>query len=706
MGTYKKFKKGMASFYIVAFSTLILVIVATSFATVVISEIARTSNDDLSQSAYDAAMAGVEDAKLAYANYLSCLKIGVDEKDVKAPDGDGALSCAEIVWLMRNPDCDMVARILGRIEDSAEYNKNENNEIIISETSGNSNMNQAYTCVKINTTLSDYRTSLSSSNPYKVVKVKLGEGKAKDVSYIKLSWYSNLRDVEKYNFNNFNGSRVVFKSLKEIKAPTPPTLSLELIQTAESFTMGQLNGQASSDRTDRATVYLVPSDSDEKTEKSDDAIENSDTYVGVRKKGSSNNESKNEISSEQVASTNNLQKNLPYLVYCPKEEDNSGSFACSVEIKLPNPVGGSRNDDTFMLIVSLPYGQPDTDFAIEFFCDTTNIACSTVNVGGDEESVNDGIMEPRDMQVSIDSTGRANDLFRRVELRMEASDASFSYPMYAIEASGKISKDISSTKEYGVNEPESEPEQNIPSVLDDESVGCMQDFPSAWFDINSMTVKTVYKIKDCRDNEYYNIAKLGDGNVWMLDNLRLNLVESEVLNSISSANTNASSDSLNILKNNMREWQTNQAAAYDVPLANISRINDVVEVGKVGVYYNYCAASAGSYCYQADDTDHGNATQDICPSGWRIPSIDEYKLFVNNNDGSVRNDSYGRFIASGYYDSEGTLIYNNEVGGLWSSSWKTSDTMYRLVFRKKDVYHSPNGKRNEGLNIRCLLKNG
>ena len=67
-----KFKNGAASFYIVAISTLILVIIAASFAAVIISEVARSSNDDLAQSAYDSALAGVEDAKLAYYNYQNC----------------------------------------------------------------------------------------------------------------------------------------------------------------------------------------------------------------------------------------------------------------------------------------------------------------------------------------------------------------------------------------------------------------------------------------------------------------------------------------------------------------------------------------------------------------------------------------------------------------------------------------------------------
>ena len=53
IGIKNKFKKGAASFYIVAFSTLILMILATSFAAVIISSLDRTANDDLSQSAYD-----------------------------------------------------------------------------------------------------------------------------------------------------------------------------------------------------------------------------------------------------------------------------------------------------------------------------------------------------------------------------------------------------------------------------------------------------------------------------------------------------------------------------------------------------------------------------------------------------------------------------------------------------------------------------
>ena len=112
----KRFKKGAASFYIVSFSTLILVIIAASFATVIISAITRASNDDLSQSAYDAALAGVEDAKLAFANYQRCLqKTGITPRE---PDGDGMVTCEEILWWMQpeNADSPMLVTLAGMVK--------------------------------------------------------------------------------------------------------------------------------------------------------------------------------------------------------------------------------------------------------------------------------------------------------------------------------------------------------------------------------------------------------------------------------------------------------------------------------------------------------------------------------------------------------------------------------------------------------------
>ena len=123
----QRFKKGVASFYIVAFSTLILVIIAASFAMVIISAVSRTSNDDLSQSAYDSALAGVEDAKIAFSNYRRCVEENPTLNPTTLSPGND-VTCQDIIYWMNNPDCDMVGHILGRIP------KDESGEVVVSDT--------------------------------------------------------------------------------------------------------------------------------------------------------------------------------------------------------------------------------------------------------------------------------------------------------------------------------------------------------------------------------------------------------------------------------------------------------------------------------------------------------------------------------------------------------------------------------------------
>ena len=396
----KRFKRGATSFYVVAFSTLILVIIAASFATVIISELTRTSNDELSQSAYDSALAGVEDAKLAYANYLRCA--GSMEQ---VPNGDNSVTCGEIVYWMKYPDCYMVGHILGRIGND------DTDEVPIVETTSTSSdggvnrMNQAYTCVQMKTELNDYRANLTSDNNVRVVKVKFKNMAAKEIDKVRLSWYM-VDGTKGLNTTNFTIDKgVTFRPLGETQPSTPPTVSLQLVQTAQSFTLEQVNGIApDNSHTDRATMFFVPTSNAAAARTSV-----AGNYTGIY------DGSTNVLSVAQVVKTNDQKiSNVPYATFCSATSD----FACSVLINLPGPVGGDRSDDTFMFVVTLPYGEPDTDFALEFLDSNNNRA------------IIDGT------QVEIDSTGRANDLFRRVETRLESSDTSFPYLYYAMELLG------------------------------------------------------------------------------------------------------------------------------------------------------------------------------------------------------------------------------------------------------------------------------
>ena len=290
----EKFKQGAASFYIVAFSTLILIIIATSFAVAIVAEVTRSSNDDLSQSAYDAALAGVEDAKLTFMNYQNCVNNGGTYADELSANVD--VTCQDIIYWMNHPNCDMVGHILGRVDKL-----DEGGEILVEETenaseSGRNEMNQAYTCVTIKTKLSDYRASLSSMNPYRIIKVDLEKARAADIKAVKVNWYLNGGTMV-LDYSNYISDQVVFQPLNLVNASTPPTLAVEMIQTAQNFTLEQLNGQTQSGRTDRATVYLVPTANQSAAGRTSNS-----TYMGAYKDGA------NTITAAQMAATNDLRK--------------------------------------------------------------------------------------------------------------------------------------------------------------------------------------------------------------------------------------------------------------------------------------------------------------------------------------------------------------------------------------------------------------
>ena len=434
----KKFRTGAASFYIVAFSTLILVIIAASFATAIVSEVMRSSNDDLSQSAYDAALAGVEDAKLAFNNYWNCIKDGAVYDTAALSNGDD-VTCQDIVYWMRHYQvedggCDMVGHILGRIDKHV----TDSETGVPVEEGENNNMEQAYTCTIIRTNLGDYRASLSPSENYRVITPEFDEGKtAKDVAYVKFNWYLN-NDETDYNYSNIVNGAVAFPSLNT-GVPVPPVMSLQLIQTADTFSLQQLISKNSGALTDRAAVFLVPTDANSQANMSTSSGE---TYVGIYGQhtifegAGQKTDYMNLLSQGQIANTNDHSKDLPFTVRCDKNDE----YACSTMMHLPEPINGGRNEKTFALVVALPYGQPETDFSLEFYDRSGNL----LTLGR--------------TQIAIDSTGRANDLYRRIETRLETTDNSMEFPFYALQLGGSsnggesLSKVLTPTSEWSADQ--------------------------------------------------------------------------------------------------------------------------------------------------------------------------------------------------------------------------------------------------------------
>ena len=253
--------------------------------------------------------------------------------------------------------------------------------------------------------------------------------------------------------------------------------------------------------------------------------------------------------------------------------------------------------------------------------------------------------------------------------------------------------------------------------------------------VASMGTGGVYTLTDDRDGTEYKVAKLKDGKVWMLDNLALDLTDDSILAGLNAYNTDASALSLSYLKGDkvrdpstdasgnyatakVADWTS--SASYSAPLVNMDSASVVpqgsdpmastVSAGgwKVGGYYNYCAATAGSYCYgngTSAGTSSGNATESICPKGWRLPTGNtsgEYaSLYGQYNNYTTFRTAF-KLPLSGYFD-DGAADYQGSDGIFWSSTYYGSDSMYLLYADTSAIYLSNSNDRDGGLAVRCVL---
>lgn len=362
---YHSTKKGVASFYVVIFATILFGVITLSFVRIILSESGQSSNDDLSQSAYDSALVGVEDAKRAVDEYYECMdRTGSATQCTQEHNGNPLFG----------GDCDTFY-----LREWL-YPNAPDGEVLVEESTTN-NSNQAYTCVILSNSVPDYRSTLTADTPTRVVPIGIGSTSLNNVKTIKFQWYSEVNGTEFRNLNH--GGSLANKN----NSTTPPVISLTLIQTDSTIDLSSFNNSTS---TRYSTMVLLPSES------------------GV-----------NSIDSNQIGAAGNSDKgsaNEPFEIKCEHNE-----FACTVELTGLNLTQGGNA----MLVVSMPYGDLVTDFAVTL-------------QQADGSSINF-----ENVQVSVDSTGRANQLLRRVETRLDPADIFFPYPQYEIELGGTGSDTLS-----------------------------------------------------------------------------------------------------------------------------------------------------------------------------------------------------------------------------------------------------------------------
>ena len=239
--------------------------------------------------------------------------------------------------------------------------------------------------------------------------------------------------------------------------------------------------------------------------------------------------------------------------------------------------------------------------------------------------------------------------------------------------------------------------------------------------IERTEIGTITTLKDRTDGEEYVVGKLADGNLWMLDNYRLDLSTASVDSLTKYTNTWVA----DWLKNGREEsewWPTplyplvaktadggSWENSYNVPYINTAYKDTVISgtpgagSGKIGVYYNFCAATGNGYC---DRNSAGNTTYNICPKGWRMPTggnDGEYKNLYDayNNDDNAFKTALSVPLSGRYtgYDSDSNV---GSIGYFWTGTQDSDVGMSGLRVTSAMIVPTSNEDRPYGISIRCL----
>ena len=229
--------------------------------------------------------------------------------------------------------------------------------------------------------------------------------------------------------------------------------------------------------------------------------------------------------------------------------------------------------------------------------------------------------------------------------------------------------------------------------------------------LNLMEYNTTYNLIDNRDNKTYKVAKLKDGNIWMAENLDLGRIT--LTGDLTSANTNLDANANTVTASDFNAWaKTSGTGSYTTAELIPVTGTDSTSNTPYGTLYNYCAASAGTIC-SADGENKDDATSDLCPAGWRLPTGGDsgefqalYNLTDYNNPTKMHAPITGggaAFAFSGHFYS--STPTNQGLGGYyWSSTKENKSRMYYSNFGAYDVFPNRVDIRYSGYAIRCVVK--
>ncbi len=259
---------------------------------------------------------------------------------------------------------------------------------------------------------------------------------------------------------------------------------------------------------------------------------------------------------------------------------------------------------------------------------------------------------------------------------------------------------------------------------------------------NNIAMEESVQAIDTRDGKKYWVTKLKDGNIWMTQNLDLDLDPAKPLTSKDTdltdhSLTDAYVDGYNYNPNTGITTWTPERKTIDFQNTTVTGWSndnnnpysasktDSTETGhaSLGNYYNWTAAIASNNSSSLkQDTLNDiskNPKNSICPKGWRLPTISSqsetesgstnefarlnylYNNNLNNTDTGLIDEPLW-FIRSG--DVWGAN-FGAGFGHYLSSTVKSSSSTYDMYFKSNTASpsYTDNG-RMSGRSVRCIMR--
>lgn len=350
-----KSQRGAVSIFIVIFTALLVTVVTTGFVQIMLRNQEQATNNDLSQSAYDSALAGVEDAKRALVRLKKC-----QQESPPTPE------CGTFITAMTGPSAQTNCELLGGI-GIADFT---NHEVQV----GSEELNQAYTCVTVKVQTPGYTGELTANNAANVIPL-IPVSNSNGIMQVKISWFTK-KDVD-----------------ASIPAPSIPTAGLPAGSNLPSYAGWQTPG---SNRPPIMRAQLIQFDGNSPITLSNFDTTNTWTrflypMVGIRP-GSDDFTYDTRGTTANDFGYGGCEENF--------DESDEDGYACSMIITLPAPSG---QREAYLHLGGI-YINDSVHYRVQM-------------LGPDGGA--DGVIDFDNVQPEVDSTGRASDLFRRVRAHVD-----------------------------------------------------------------------------------------------------------------------------------------------------------------------------------------------------------------------------------------------------------------------------------------------